>query len=162
MTWSSFQSLACRGKASRPGRVESGGGSCPCWCCQINKEPTGSSGAHGAHGMGLDGIVTMPGLSRSPPCANPCTLEQRSAMFLITPIKNLSSLVDDGQTEGTARGVGASVCVIEQRSGLIYQCVCVCVSVGLSSALYGRWWLFKRLCGSCLRRQRVFVKSLKR
>lgn len=53
-------------------------------------------------------------------------------MFLITPIKNLSSLVDDGQTEGTARAVGSSVCVIEQRSGLIYQCVCVCVCLLVS------------------------------
>lgn len=89
--------------------------------------------------MGLDGIVTMPGLSRSPPCASPCTLEQRSAMFLITPIKNLSSLVDDGQTEGTARAVGSSVCVSLNKGADLYINVCVCVSVGLSSALYGRW-----------------------
>lgn len=57
-------------------------------------------------------------------------------MFLITPIKNLSSLVDDGQTEGTARDGGrACVCVSLNKGADLSINVCVCVLVSLSLSL---------------------------
>jgi len=66
----------------------------------------------------------MPGLSMLP-FASPCTLDQRSAMLLITPIKNLSSLAGNGDDDGQSRGGSY---VIEQRNRLIYQRMYECKS----------------------------------